>query len=544
MRIKNKRIAIFLAFVLICAAALTACGKVGEDTSRSDQTVYYTVVFDSNGGGKVPSQTVESGTAATKPASPAKRGMVFEDWYYLGAPWDFSLPVDSNITLTAKWLDPSVKHRVAVGVERYYANRGSAEIVGTDSDNRVFSAGSYATVIARAEEGYEFYGWENYSTGKIVSRSAEYTFMVKEDVVLRAGFSQILTGLDDPRNNAFWQALSATEERGQITLRALTAEGSAELMIAFDDELGIYAVKGSAVGSDVDIIVNRTDGFYEAFVKGEGGYSRYEIPAEGGGNSSAEKDEILLTVYNIFRGNFTGDDLSFSIDLSGYLASARDMLIENGDRTVYRILGEYIEEALNSFSYPGVDLAEIMNSASIEDMATAIGAAVRLNPNATAEELEFADMLLNLKSNLYASIDDLAARFSLAGMEFDAAAFKLLADEYLASTLSGAIEKLKNQPAGEPYPGDAPFTEALLYMIVNNCTVKDIATLVVGYFGLIGTDWDITDPEADFTDCSITGEVTVEDGKIAAVTAQSADGKFTFEYSSAITLPLEIPDIA
>ncbi|MBP5194262.1 MAG: InlB B-repeat-containing protein [Clostridia bacterium] len=115
---KTKKILILFAFMLVFVIALSACGKGGDEQSMTDKTVYFTVVFDSNGGGKVPSQTVESGSTANRPASPSLNGMVFEDWYYLGAPWDFSSPVNSDVTLTAKWLDPSVKHRVAVGVER------------------------------------------------------------------------------------------------------------------------------------------------------------------------------------------------------------------------------------------------------------------------------------------------------------------------------------------------------------------------------------------------------------------------------------------
>ncbi|MBO7377504.1 MAG: InlB B-repeat-containing protein [Clostridia bacterium] len=540
---KTKKILILFAFMLVFVIALSACGKGGDEQSMTDKTVYFTVVFDSNGGGKVPSQTVESGSTANRPASPSLKGMVFEDWYYLGAPWDFSSPVNSDVTLTAKWLDPSVKHRVAVGVERYYANRGSAGIDGTEADNRVYSSGSVATVIARAEEGYEFSGWENYSTGKIVSKNAEYSFMVKEDVVLRALFSQTLVGLDDPKNDAFWRALNASEERGQITLRALGAEGWSELTVAFDESLGVYAIKGNAGGNDADVIIKRTDGGYEAFVRGEEGYARFDLPAGEREDSSENRDETLLSVYNLFRGRFVeGEGLGFTVDLSGYLDSARDELIENGDGTVYGILGEYLDEAINSFNYPGVNTADILSAASIEDMASAMSAAILLVPDLSAEEAEFAYMLANLKSNVYGAIDDLSERFTSAGMEFDAAGYKRLADEYLSSSISGAIAKLKNQPAGEPYQGDAAFTDALLYMIVSNCTVNDIAMLFLDRVGLSGTVWDITDPDADFSDCYLSGEVIVEGGKIYSVVAESPDGRFTVEYSSEITVSLEIPE--
>jgi uncharacterized repeat protein (TIGR02543 family) len=66
----------------------------------------YTVTFISNGGSSVPDQTVNSGATATRPANPTRNGFTFDDWYSnsgLTTVYSFSTPVNSNITLFAKW---------------------------------------------------------------------------------------------------------------------------------------------------------------------------------------------------------------------------------------------------------------------------------------------------------------------------------------------------------------------------------------------------------------------------------------------------------
>jgi uncharacterized repeat protein (TIGR02543 family) len=66
----------------------------------------YTVTFNSNGGSNVPTQTVNSGGAVVRPASPSRSGYTFVDWYGdsgLNTVYNFAAPVMGNITLYAKW---------------------------------------------------------------------------------------------------------------------------------------------------------------------------------------------------------------------------------------------------------------------------------------------------------------------------------------------------------------------------------------------------------------------------------------------------------
>jgi len=66
----------------------------------------YTVKFETDGGGTIANQTVNSGSKAAKPADPKKEGFEFKGWYKEEATtnaYDFDTPIKSNLTLYAKW---------------------------------------------------------------------------------------------------------------------------------------------------------------------------------------------------------------------------------------------------------------------------------------------------------------------------------------------------------------------------------------------------------------------------------------------------------
>lgn len=66
----------------------------------------YTVTFDSDGGSSVSDQTVDAGDVATVPTPPTKSSYTFKGWYSdaaLTTPYDFTTPVNADITIHAKW---------------------------------------------------------------------------------------------------------------------------------------------------------------------------------------------------------------------------------------------------------------------------------------------------------------------------------------------------------------------------------------------------------------------------------------------------------
>ncbi len=92
---------IMMLLFMMIIFAYTGCN--GEE----DDVITYTVTFDAGGGNPVPSaQSVEAGEPAVAPTpNPTKTGYVFLFWYLNGVStaYNFNTPVNSNITLQAKW---------------------------------------------------------------------------------------------------------------------------------------------------------------------------------------------------------------------------------------------------------------------------------------------------------------------------------------------------------------------------------------------------------------------------------------------------------
>lgn len=86
---------VMLLIVLLSAVGAVACTSTKE----------YTVTFNSNGGSAVVSQTIEENGLVEEPNDPTNEGFTFVFWYLDSdsEAYDFTTPVTSDITLTAKW---------------------------------------------------------------------------------------------------------------------------------------------------------------------------------------------------------------------------------------------------------------------------------------------------------------------------------------------------------------------------------------------------------------------------------------------------------
>lgn len=74
-----------------------------KTTTTTTEAKKYTVKFDSNGGSKVSSKEVTSGSKVSKPSNPTRTGYKFGGWTINNKAYDFNSKVTSNITLVAKW---------------------------------------------------------------------------------------------------------------------------------------------------------------------------------------------------------------------------------------------------------------------------------------------------------------------------------------------------------------------------------------------------------------------------------------------------------
>lgn len=79
-----------------------------SSNSNKNNTTTYRVSFDSNGGNtSYATQKVVKYNTAYNPGETYKSGYTFKGWYLNGSKYDFSTPVTSNITLTAKFVKNS-----------------------------------------------------------------------------------------------------------------------------------------------------------------------------------------------------------------------------------------------------------------------------------------------------------------------------------------------------------------------------------------------------------------------------------------------------
>ena len=76
---------------------------VGLLLPGNKKEVTFTIVFDSDGGTTVESQTVKKGEKATVPNQPTKESYVFVRWDNGTKEYDFSTPVESDLNLKAVW---------------------------------------------------------------------------------------------------------------------------------------------------------------------------------------------------------------------------------------------------------------------------------------------------------------------------------------------------------------------------------------------------------------------------------------------------------
>ncbi|MDM5246638.1 InlB B-repeat-containing protein [Lysinibacillus sp. G4S2] len=99
-------------------AALNNAWDFAKDKVTADITLYakwtkdnYIVTFDSNGGSKIPSQTVAYKALVKAPSNPKKEGYLFIGWYKnkeFTKAWDFAKDVVAeDLTLYARWMKES-----------------------------------------------------------------------------------------------------------------------------------------------------------------------------------------------------------------------------------------------------------------------------------------------------------------------------------------------------------------------------------------------------------------------------------------------------
>lgn len=102
---KKTRIILTVVMALLSLSLLVSCNKKDPDNTPDTDVVYYTVTFDTNGGGEITAQRVAAGGKVTPPPDPERENYVFDCWTRNSVEWLFDADtVKSDITLSAKWI--------------------------------------------------------------------------------------------------------------------------------------------------------------------------------------------------------------------------------------------------------------------------------------------------------------------------------------------------------------------------------------------------------------------------------------------------------
>ncbi len=113
----------------------------------NDNTVM--VRFDSAGGSAVNSQKVATGGVAKKPSNPTKACATFKEWQLDGSAYDFTKPVNSEITLKAVWTE---KQKVTL---TYDANGGTV----SPTTKQVCPGEAVGALATPTKSGYVLNRW-------------------------------------------------------------------------------------------------------------------------------------------------------------------------------------------------------------------------------------------------------------------------------------------------------------------------------------------------------------------------------------------------
>ncbi|RJE88885.1 hypothetical protein D3P07_13065 [Paenibacillus sp. 1011MAR3C5] len=178
----DKELTVGYDFSLLVTGDITLYAKWTETTPSIPNS--YTITYESNGGSAVASERVEDGKMAAEPALPTKAGYTFAGWFTdkeLTESYNFSLPVTGDITLYAKWTEPTPSTPNSFTIT-YQSNDGSAV-----ASERVDDGKMAAEPASPTKAGYTFAGWY---TDKELTEFYDFSLPVTFDITLYAKWTE------------------------------------------------------------------------------------------------------------------------------------------------------------------------------------------------------------------------------------------------------------------------------------------------------------------------------------------------------------------
>lgn len=98
----KKKILVISIISVVVLTAIVA-GLVIYLNLKHKAEIKYEVYFESSGGSQIETQYVKLDEKVQKPEEPTKVGFIFKGWYLNDEIYNFDLPVNNNLILTAKW---------------------------------------------------------------------------------------------------------------------------------------------------------------------------------------------------------------------------------------------------------------------------------------------------------------------------------------------------------------------------------------------------------------------------------------------------------
>ena len=156
---------------------------------KKPDVVYYTINFSTSGGSLVTPITVEAGTAVVEPYPPTRDGFTFKGWQLNGLTYDFSQPVNGDLTLVAVWeviqTEPDIPEDPDVTTFKVKFNLNGG--TGGNAKTQTIEGGKKASKPSKnpTRSGYTFVGW--YLDGK----AYDFGTAVTKDITLVAQWQEV-----------------------------------------------------------------------------------------------------------------------------------------------------------------------------------------------------------------------------------------------------------------------------------------------------------------------------------------------------------------
>ena len=148
MRTSSKVLIALLVVLLVAALAGIAAVWAHNTRLVAESNVRYTVTYETNGGSRVESQEVKTGTLITAPREPTISGRYFAGWYTdttYQTQVTFPLEVDCDMTLYARWLrdkDKADKAKAAQDTTTQGAAQGTSQNASSQNTSQDTATGT------------------------------------------------------------------------------------------------------------------------------------------------------------------------------------------------------------------------------------------------------------------------------------------------------------------------------------------------------------------------------------------------------------------